>query len=214
MRSGTGQLALLLRKVSWRFKFSQMTNPDKKEWFVVLSKPYREEFAQFHLRLKGLETFFPRLMLPRFTYKSKRIVPLFPNYLFVHADLARDYDQVRWAPGVRSFVHFGSVPAPLDDKIAEDLLRQANSDGIIAAQSDLKVGQEVQIRAGSFEGLLGVVQRTPDAKGRVRLLMKLLSRRIAVEIPVHLISGGWVANRAHPADANRSENRPERPVLI
>jgi transcription antitermination factor NusG len=89
----------------------------------------------------------------------------------------------------------------LDDKIAEDLLRQANCDGIIAAQSDLKVGQEVQIRGGSFEGLLGVVQRTPDARGRVRLLMKLLSRRIAVEIPVHLISAGWVANRGHPAGA-------------
>ena len=178
-----------------------MSRSNQKEWFVVLSKPRREEFAQFHLRLKGLETFFPRLMLPKFTYKTKRIVPLFPNYLFVHADLARDYDQVRWAPGVKSFVHFGSVPAPLDDKIAEGLLREANCDGIIPAQCDLKVGQEVQIRGGSFEGLLGVVQRTPDARGRVRLLMKLLSRRIAVEVPVHLISAGWVANRGHPAGA-------------
>ena len=191
-----------------------MARFNQKEWFVILSKPRREEFAQFHLRSKGLETFFPRLMLPEFTYKSRRIVPLFPNYLFVHADLARDYDQVRWAPGVKSFVHFGSVPAPLDDRIAEDLLTQANSDGIIAAQSDLKVGQEVQIRGGSFEGLLGVVQRTPDARGRVRLLMKLLSRRIAIEIPVHLISAGWVTNGDHPAGANRSVNRPELPGLI
>jgi len=192
----------------------RMGSFNKKEWFVVFSKPHREEFAQSHLRLKGLETFFPRLMLPRFTYKSKRIVPLFPNYLFVHVDLARDYDRVRWAPGVKSFVHFGSVPAPLDDNFAEDMLKQANCDGIIPAQSDLKIGQEVQIRAGSFEGLPGVVQRTPDARGRVRLLMELLSRRIAVEIPVQLISAGWVANRDHLAGANRSANRAELPVLI
>jgi transcriptional antiterminator NusG len=191
-----------------------MARSDQKEWFVVLSKPRREEFAQFHLRLKGLETFFPRLMLPRFSYKSKRIVPLFPNYLFVHMNLDTDYHQVRWAPGVKSFVNFGGSPIPLQAEIAQNLMRQADSDGIIPAHSDLKIGQEVQIRGGPFDGVIGVIQRTPDAKGRVRLLMKLLSRRIAVEIPVHLISGGWVANRAHPADANRSENRPELPVRI
>jgi len=190
-----------------------MDNSDKKEWFVVSSKHHREEFAQFHLRLKGLETFFPRLMLPRFSYKTKRIVPLFPNYLFVHMNLTTDYDQVRWAPGVKSFVHFGGSPIPLQDEIAENLLRQADGEGIIPAHSDLKIGQEVQIRGGPFDGVIGVIQRTPDAKGRVRLLMKLLSRRIAVEVPVHLISAGWVTNRAHPVGANRSVNRPEPPVL-
>ena len=192
----------------------QMVNSEKKEWFVVSSKHHREEFAQFHLRLKGLETFFPRLMLPRFSYKSKQIVPLFPNYLFVHINLAKDYDQVRWTPGVKSFVIFGGSPTPMQDEIAERLVSQADHDGIIPAHSDLKIGQEVQIRGGPFDGVIGVIQRTPDAKGRVRLLMKLLSRRIAVEIPVHLISGGWLANRAHPVDANRSENRPELPVRM
>jgi transcriptional antiterminator NusG len=189
-----------LLKQRSKLESAEMSKSDKREWFVLFSKPHKEEFAQFHLKSKGLETFFPRLMLPRFSYKSKRIVPLFPNYLFVHVDLARDYDQVRWAPGVKSFVHFGSVPAPLDDRIAEDLLRQANCDGIIDAHSDLKVGQEVQIRGGPFDGVLGVIQKTPDGKGRVRLLMKLLSRRISVEIPVHLIASGWVANGVRPPD--------------
>ena len=191
-----------------------MASSDRKEWFVVFSKPHREEFAQFHLRLKGFESFFPRLLLPKFSYRSKRIVPLFPNYLFVHVNLPRDYDQVRWVPGVKSFVNFGGAPAPLEDRIAEDLLTQANSDGIILAQSDLKVGQEVQIRGGAFDGVIGVIQSTPDAKGRVRLLMKLLSRRIPVEIPVHLISAGWVANGFRPIDANRSLNRPEPSVVV
>ena len=153
-------------------------------------------------------------MLPRFSYRSKRIVPLYPNYLFVHMNIATNYDQVRWAPGVKSFVNFGGSLVPLQDEIAENLMRQADGEGIIPAHSDLRVGQEVQIKGGPFDGVIGVIQRTPDAKGRVRLLMNLLSRRIAVEIPVHSISGGWVANRDHPADANRSVNRPALPVLI
>ena len=190
-----------------------MANLDRKEWYVVFSKPRKEEFAQFHLKLKGLQAFFPRLLLPEFSHKSKRIVPLFPNYLFVRINLARDYDHVRWAPGVKSLINFGGGPAPLDDKIAENLLRQANCDGIIAAQYDLKVGQEVQIRGGPFDGVLGVIQRTPDAKGRVRLLMRLLSRRISVEIPVNLIASGWVANGNRPSDRN-IENRPGLSVIV
>jgi transcription elongation factor/antiterminator RfaH len=196
---------------TWYFK---MTRPNQKEWYVVFSKPHKEEFAQFHLRLKGLETFFPRLMLPEFSHKNKRIVPLFPNYLFVHINLTLNYDQVRWAPGVKTLVNFGGNPLPLDAKIAENLLQQADHDGIIAAQSDLKIGQEVQIRGGPFDGVLGVIQRTPDAKGRVRLLMKLLSRRISVEVPVHLIAGGWVANGPRTVDANLVANRPDISVSL
>lgn len=190
-----------------------MARFDKKQWFVLFSKPHKEEFAQYHLQLKGLETFFPRLVLPAFSKMNKRIVPLFPNYLFVHVELSRDYNQVRWSPGVKSFVNFGSSPEPLNDEIAQNLMRQADPEGIIPAQSDLKIGQEVQIRGGAFDGVVGVIQRTPDAKGRVRLLMKLLSRRIPVEVPVHLIAGGWVANGTGATHSNRSLNRPELSVL-
>lgn len=186
-----------------------MARFDKKEWYVVFSKPHKEEFAQFHLRLKGLEAFFPRLLLPEFAHRSKRTVPLFPNYIFVRIDLARNYDQVRWAPGVKSLVSFGGNPVPLDEKIAENLLWRADRDGIIVAQSDLRIGQEVQIRSGPFDGVLGVIQRTPDAKGRVRLLMRLLSRRVSVEVPVHLISTGWVANEPRAIDGTERLNRPE-----
>ena len=191
-----------------------MAKFDKKEWFVVFSKPRKEEFAQFHLQSKGLETFFPQLMLPKFSRKSKRIVPLFPNYLFVHIDLCLHYDQVRWAPGVKSLVNFGGRPVPLDDKIAEKLIEQSDDDGIIVAHSNLKVGQEVQIRGGPFDGVLGIIQKTADARGRVRLLMRLLSRRISVEVPVHLLAGDWVVNGPNTHSANVLENRPESSVIV
>ncbi len=55
-------------------------------WYVIYTKAQKEEFAQFHLKLKNLESVFPRLLLPVFSRKQKRIVPLFPNYLFVRID--------------------------------------------------------------------------------------------------------------------------------
>src|SRR4029079_12965783 len=75
---------------------------EDRQWYVVYSKPHGEDYARFHIRLKGIETFLPRLLLPISRRKHKRIVPLFPNYLFAYLDaFSHDYYEVIWAPGVR-----------------------------------------------------------------------------------------------------------------
>jgi len=70
---------------------------------------------------------------------------------------------------------------------------QLKNEGIITARSNLKPGQEVQISGGPFEGLIGIIQYPPDAKGRVRLLLNLLSREVKVAVPLQFIDSGWVA---------------------
>lgn len=166
--------------------------PQARQWFVVYSKAQKEEAAQAYLRQKGVEVFFPRLSLPRSSRRRKLVVPLFPNYLFVRIDLTTEYYAVLWSPGVRNFVSFNDTPTPLEDRIAEYLLQRTDVDGIIAAQSNLKLGQEVQIRGGSLDGLIGLLQEAPDAKGRVRVLMRLLNREIKVMVPLHLVSDSWI----------------------
>jgi len=167
-------------------------------WYVIYTKPQREELAQFHLRLKNLESFFPRLMLPVFSRRQKRIVALFPNYLFVRIDFEKEYDFVRWSPGVKCFVCFNDTPIPLKDHVAEYFIRRANSDGIICARSNLTIGQEVTIHGGPFDGVLGMIESTPDAKGRVKILMTLLSRQVSVEVPLGFVGSGWVASDQPP----------------
>ena len=173
---------------------SQIQN---RQWFVVYSKPQKEDFAQVHLKQKGVEVFFPRLSLPRSSQKRKLVIPLFPSYLFVRIDLWTQYYAVLWAPGVKNFVSFNDTPAPLEGGVAEYLLQGANADGIIEAHCNLKVGQEVQIRGGSFDGLVGLLQNTPDARGRVKVLMRLLNREIKVEVPVHSVAASWVPHERH-----------------
>jgi transcription antitermination factor NusG len=81
-------------------------------WYIVYGKPQKEELAQFHLKLKAVQTLFPRLLLPTFSRKRKRVVPLFPNYLFVNIPLATEYYHVLWTPGVKCFVRFNDIPTP------------------------------------------------------------------------------------------------------
>ncbi len=36
----------------------------QRDWYVVYSNPHKEEQAQFHLALKGVKSFFPKLHIP------------------------------------------------------------------------------------------------------------------------------------------------------
>jgi transcriptional antiterminator RfaH len=165
----------------------------QRDWYVVYSKPHKEEQAQFHLRMKGLDVFFPRLDLVRVTEKRKRVIPLFPNYLFVRLDLQSESHYVIWSPGVKRIVCFGDRPIPVDETVVNFLRQQTDGEGVIKARSQLRPGQEVEIRGGPFDGLMAIIQDPPDDKGRVRILLKLLSRQISVKLGVEFIKSEWVA---------------------
>jgi transcription elongation factor/antiterminator RfaH len=163
-----------------------------RQWYAIYSKPRKEDFAQFHLQRKGLEVFFPRLLLPHPLPKRGQVVPLFPNYLFVRLQLPDEYYYALWSPGVKSLVSFNGTPAPLDDEIVTFLRQRATAEGLLAGRSNLTVGQEVRISGGPLDGLAGIIQDPPDAKGRVNVLMKLLSRQVKVEVPVRFVEGSWI----------------------
>jgi len=160
-------------------------------WYVVYTKPQREDMAQLHLQRKGLDTFLPRLRLPCGRHHRRPIVPLFPNYLFAQLRLPDDYNVVRWAPGVKHVVGCEGIPTPLDGAVVAFLRQSSTPEGIALARVRLRVGAEVRLVAGPFEGLVGIIENPPDAKGRVKVLMHLLSRQVRVEVPVEAVDGGW-----------------------
>jgi transcription elongation factor/antiterminator RfaH len=169
-----------------------MVRLETQQWYVVYSKPHKEEFARLHMQRKGVEVFFPRLMLPNVSLKRQRLVPLFPSYLFVYLNAPEEYDYVRWSPGVKCLVNFNGTPMPIEEQVVAFLKERANAEGILEARSNLIMGQEVRIVEGPFEGLVGIIQDPPDAKGRVRVLMELLGRQVNVDIPVRFLESEWI----------------------
>jgi len=169
-----------------------MSGFDPTKWYLVFSKSRKEEFAESCLRLRGVDVFLPRLLYPAALGKPKQITPLFPNYLFTRIRDAEQYQKVIWTPGVRRVISFNGFPACLDDNIVSFLMRHSTAEGVIPARSNLKVGQEIHVSGGPFDGLVGIIQEPPGSKDRVRVLMKLLSRDISVELPVRFIDSDWV----------------------
>ena len=163
-----------------------------KKWYVVLTKARSEETAQIHLSTKGIEVFYPKLILP-VSKSGRHIVSLFPNYLFVRFDVSSEYYQVVWCRGVKRVVSFGGTPAVVENSVVDFMRDKADARGLIPAKSNLKVGDKVQIANGPFKGLVGIIQEPPDTKSRVRVLMGILSRNVQVEVPAGYIDIGWVA---------------------
>jgi transcriptional antiterminator RfaH len=164
-----------------------------RDWYVVYSKPHKEEQVRLHLGLKGIESFFPRLQLPGCSVSKRGIAALFPNYLFVRIHLASEAQHVIWSPGVKRIVSFGDTPIPLEEDIIHFLKEQADSEGIIRARSKLTAGQQVEISGGPFNGFIGIIENPPNAQGRVKILLKLLSRQISVKLGVEFIKNQAVA---------------------
>jgi transcription antitermination factor NusG len=158
----------------------------QREWYVVYSKPRKEEQVQFYLGLKGIETFFPKLRLPRGS-NGRGVTPLFPNYLFVRLDLFAEAHYVSWTPGVKRIVSCSDRPIPVGDGVMGFLRARADAGGVIQAHSQLQSGQQVEINGGPFHGFVGIIQNPPNAQGRVRVLLKLLSRQISVKLGVEFI---------------------------
>jgi transcription antitermination factor NusG len=179
---------------------SSVSAPELAAWYVVYSKAHKEATAQFHLRAKGIEVFYPQLLLPRYAPTRRRFVPLFPSYLFVRIVLRERFCDVLWSPGVKRLVGSGRVPTPLDETGVAFLQRNATSEGVLEARPDLEVGQEVEISGGPLAGLAGMIQRPPNARGRVRVLALLLSRWVvSVDVPVQYVKSGWSPSRVAQA---------------
>jgi transcriptional antiterminator RfaH len=196
----TGMLVAAVSETPGSHIRKQVTQRNK-QWCAVYTKPQKEEFAEVNLRLRGIETFFPKLFLPKSSKRKKRIVALFPNYIFVCVDFVADeYASIMWCPGVNRIVSFNGTPAIVDESIIAFLMGQVGANGVIAARCNIHVGQHVSIDGGPFDGLVGIIQEPPNARGRVKILLQLLNRFTNVDVPVQFIKASWVASESSLGD--------------
>lgn len=158
-----------------------------RQWYVVRSKPRREEYAQGQLLRRGVETFLPRILEAVGPRLEPSVGPLFPGYLFARLDLGCQYNSVIWAPGVRNFVAFGDMPAAVDPAVVAFLQERCGDEGVVRVVRTFHDGDVVRIVRGPLGGLVGVVQGQVSGQARVRILMELLRRRTQVSVPAQLL---------------------------
>jgi transcriptional antiterminator RfaH len=153
------------------------------EWYVVETQRHREPVACAVLAERGITTYLPRVeQWPR-PAVGGAIAPMFPGYLFVQIAFDEQGHRVVRTNGVKAFVAFGGEPVPVVPEAIDFLRSREGSDGLIRCGAVGGDGAAVRIVDGPFRGLTAVVTERLGAHDRVRVLMEILQRQTAVELP-------------------------------
>jgi transcription antitermination factor NusG len=109
----------------------------------------------------------------------KIVLPLFPNYLFVHIN-DRERLKVLQSPGVLQIVGNHREHVPLADSEVE-LLRSGCYGKRIEPYRDLVVGEKVRIKRGPMEGVQGTLVRS-NSSFKFVLTIELINQHTAVQV--------------------------------
>ena len=158
-------------------------------WYCVGFIANKERLAIQHLERQAYEVFCPRMTrtVSHARKRVKKLVPIFPGYLFVHLDLSRQ----RWRPingtlGVTHIVSVAERPAPLKTGFVETLLDHADADGVVTFNEEFQPGDRVRMVGGAMHNQLGTLCRMkgPD---RLVVLMSMLGREVETTVPKSML---------------------------
>jgi len=167
-------------------------------WYVVRSKPRKEDFLWGQLRAREIECFYPRTRIRGRTSRVRKMRPYFPGYLFIHADVEQvGLSTLQWMPGAAGLVSFDGQPAWVPESLIQAIRKRVGQ--IEAAGEDLQLaslrhGDPVVIREGPFAGYEAVFDVCLSGEERVRVLLCLLSGQ---QLPLE-ISGSQIERQRRP----------------
>ena len=148
---------------------------DHLHWYLVRTKPKKERYVSAQLMQIAPEAFLPLLSTgARFPETTRATVPLFPGYVFLRCDLAVHYFQIRYSPGVLSFVAAGLDPLEVPETILANI-RARCMDGVVYIKpAPFQKGEQVRVMAGPFRGVEAVFERYLSGAKRVAILLNAI----------------------------------------
>lgn len=153
-------------------------------WVAVNTHPRKERIAIDNLARQEFRTYCPMINKQRGSGRRTMTVlrPLFPGYILVQVDLGFQ----RWRPllstiGVRRVIRCGDRLSFIAGEFVEGLKAREIDGAIVKPESPYRVGQEVKITVGAFDGLVAQILEM-DERGRLVVLMDLLNQGVKVKI--------------------------------
>lgn len=166
------------------YALAQHTNTGPGRWYVIHCKPRQELRALENLERQAFECFRPTRRVERVVMGRRREVaePLFPSYLFIKLDSARDnWLPIQYTRGVNRIVCFSGNPAPVADDLIENIRYRTGR--VSVAESYFKPGERVVIAEGSFSQVEAIFL-SADGDERVMLLLNILNSEHRLSFPL------------------------------
>jgi transcriptional antiterminator RfaH len=159
-------------------------SPGERAWIVVNSHANQETIALDNLSRQGYDAYCPMIIRRRSHARRVEDVrrPLFSGYLFAGVNKSCE----RWRPilstiGVRTLVHFGETLGTIREEFI-DSLRRREKDGLITLpETPYRVGQQVRVAGGAFDGVVATILSL-DERQRLVVLMDLMKSQVRVKL--------------------------------
>ena len=157
-------------------------------WYVLRSKPCKEDALREQLRARGMDLYHPCIKIRPVNPRSRSVRPYFPGYIFIHADLDQvGFSALQWLPFSLGLVSFGGTPASVPQELIHAV--QKCVDRINAAGGEqanrFTPGEVVVIQGGAFDGYQAIFDTQLPGDERARVLLKFLQvRQTPLELPL------------------------------
>jgi len=158
-------------------------------WYVLHSKPNKEDFLYTQLLANRMEAFCPSIPVQPMNPRARKVKPYFPGYVFVQLDLENTKASgLAWMPGANGLVSFDGHPADVPEGLIRAIRRRVNEINAAGGElmESLKSGDSVTIQDGPFAGYQAIFDSRVSRADRVRVLLTLLKNR---QVPLELSAG-------------------------
>ena len=155
-----------------------------RNWYALYTKPHKEYLVQEVLRNNGVETYLPQIAVAVRRRDRRSMKPFLPQYLFAYFDPdGQHFANVRWTPGLRRIVSAGGRPVVVPDEVVMYLRRRLeNMETTDVPDAPFKKGEVIRITRGPLEGLEAIFDQQITPKGRVLVLLNVMSRLVKTEL--------------------------------
>ncbi len=173
-----------------------------KLWYVITTYVGHEANVKEKLEARtesmGMQNNIFRVIIPETTeveikdgVKKEKTRKMFPGYVFVEMIMSDEaWYAVRNTPGVTGFIGSsgkGAKPTPLPPQEIDRILVNIGMSRV-DAQSELKVGEKVNVIDGPFKGMIGTVDTIDLENNRLVVLIDLFGQETPVEVELFQVS--------------------------
>jgi len=156
----------------------------RRSWYVIQTQGRHEGKVEIALARQGLESFLPQITYPSRRRDRKVILksPLFPGYLFLHAELepVTFYQVIKVDGVVRILGNEG--PASLSAEVVDSIRAIVEGDRPFYSWRFLEKGKQVRVIDGPLTGVIGTIVGKKEKKRRLVVAVELFKRSVAVEL--------------------------------
>lgn len=175
---------------------------NEKLWYVVNTYSGHESKVKEKLEMRtesmGMQDHIFRVIVPETKevevkdgVKKEKIKKMFPGYILVEMIMSDEaWYIVRNTPGVTGFIGSsgkGAKPTPL---LPQEIDRILSSVGMsrIDVETELGVGDKVNVIDGPFKGMIGRVDNIDTENNRLNVLIDLFGQETPVEVEMFQVS--------------------------